>query len=49
MSHEGARVVLWIVLAVWGVAGVVGLVLYGLDWLVGRLHRRRARRRSLWF
>ena len=46
---EGTRIVLWVVLAVWGVAGALGLVLYGLDRLAGALHRRWARRRSLWF
>ena len=27
---------------------IFGLVLYGLDWLAGWLHRRRSRRRQLW-
>ena len=49
MSHEATRVVLWVVLAIWGIGGAAGLVLIGLDWLAGALHRRRSSRRSLWF
>jgi len=41
--------VVFALLIVWGIPGLMFLVLYGLDWLVGELHQRRARRRSLWY
>lgn len=44
---DGLRVVLFVTLVVWGIGLAVGLALYGLDWLAGWLHRRRARKRNL--
>lgn len=44
---ECVRWVLFATLVIWGAAGAVGLVLYGLDWLAGWLHRRWAKRRDL--
>jgi len=39
----------WLLLVVWIIPGLFFLVLYGLDWVAGWLHRRNARRRSLWY
>lgn len=39
---------LYTIAILFGSGLVLGLVLWGLDWLAGWLHRRRTRRRSLW-